>query len=224
MSGALLSKSALKIYSIYLSVLLVQMLVYYFPTLWVMGSEFRASTFLARTLFPLFVSFSFLGYSWAQMGFAKPRLSARLWRWVLGFAVLVVVLVPLIQLSQNSQQFYRYLNAPGPAQARFWSFAVFTLSTLPAWEWMHRSFLLFGLRNILTRDFKLKPEIVHPLIIAQVCAFEVLFHFQKPMLEALGMIVASFALSWLALESESIWLSFLLHHLVEVVFFFAITA
>lgn len=216
------SKPALKIYSIYLCVLLVQMLVYYYPTLWVLGSEFRASTFFSRTLAPLIVSVGMLGYSARDMGLGSPRVSPKIWKWVGLFFVLIVLAVSLLRFSQNSHEFYSYLNQPQSLGARFWSFAVFTLSTLPAWEILHRSFLLFGLKNILTRDFNLKREVVLPVVLANVCAFEVLFHFQKPMVEALGMVVASGALSWLALETESIWIPMVLHHFIEVVFFLVI--
>ena len=192
------------------------MLVYYYPNLWVWGSDFRASTFLARTMVPLVVSVGFLGYSARDMGLGWPKLSGQLWKWIFACVILIVAGVSLLKFSRSSHEFYSYLNVSG-------SFSIFTLSTLPAWEILHRSFLLFGLKNILTKDFKLKPEVVLPLVVANVGAFEVLFHFQKPMIEALGMMAASGVLSWIALESASIWVSMGLHLFVEVVFFIVIT-
>ena len=95
---------------------------------------------------------------------------------------------------------------------------LFTGSTLTGWEFLHRGFLLMGLVYILTERERLSAPTASITAIALVWAFEVLFHFIKPELEALGMLVGSPVLSWLALRTRSIWIPFLIHLLVELLF------
>jgi membrane protease YdiL (CAAX protease family) len=68
----------------------------------------------------------------------------------------------------------------------------------------------------------IRPETASMMAIAAVWIFEVVFHFIKPELEALGLLIGSPLLSWLALRLRSIWVSFLIHFLVELLFISAL--
>lgn len=101
---------------------------------------------------------------------------------------------------------------------RLTNFIIFTSSTLIGWEFLHRGFLLLGIKYILTEKEGLNEKTAISISIAIVWIFEVVYHFIKPEIEALGLLIGSPILSYIALRTKSILLPFLLHLFVEVLF------
>lgn len=102
---------------------------------------------------------------------------------------------------------------------RFLNFMVFTSSTFPAYEFLHRCFLLMGLQYLLTERDKIDPAIAATIAIAVVWIFEVVFHLTKEhYLESVGMLIGSPILSYLAIRTRSVWTAFFSHLFVEFLF------
>jgi membrane protease YdiL (CAAX protease family) len=103
---------------------------------------------------------------------------------------------------QQTYPFYDYVSA-SLFGFLLWQ-AAYGLQFL-AVEFFFRGFLLFGLRPTFG---------VHALLIgmAPYC----MIHFQKPMGEALGAIVAGFLLNYLALKNRSIWGGAFLHWMIAL--------
>jgi hypothetical protein len=119
----------------------------------------------------------------------------------------------------SPQYLGHYSKAFGSFESeRFVNFMIFTLSTLTGWEFLHRSFLLMGVVYLLGRDNRVGETTLHQIAVLIVWIFEVLFHFIKPQMEAVGMLLGSPFLSYITLKTGSIWPAFLIHLGVEIVF------
>ena len=143
------------------------------------------------------------------------------WRALLAAAaaLLVVAFAGIYFMSGYFSFYSSSFRGPGDGTAeRFSNFMIFTASTLTGWEFLHRAFLLMGLRYALAEREGVPERTATLVAVAVVWAFEVVFHFIKPPLEALGLLVGSPLLSWLALRTRSIWVPFLVHLLVEILF------
>lgn len=125
------------------------------------------------------------------------------------FYVLVLAgMLPLVIMAartpyfQQTYPFYSYVSA-SLAGFVIWQ-AAYALQFV-AVEFFFRGFLLFGLRPTFG---------VHALLVGMVpyC----MIHFQKPMGEALGAIVAGFLLNYLALKNRSIWGGAFLHWMIAL--------
>jgi membrane protease YdiL (CAAX protease family) len=87
----------------------------------------------------------------------------------------------------------------------FWVYEAGYMSFFVGWEFFFRGFLLFAL----------EPFFGPAAIVVQMIPFALL-HFGKPVLEALGSIIAGLFLGALAWRTRSIWYGVTLHALVAV--------
>lgn len=110
----------------------------------------------------------------------------------------------------------------GSSGARLVNFTVFTLSTLPGWEFLHRGFLLMGTAYFLQKNDGLEPAASHRSAVMMVWVFEVMFHLVKPPMEAFGMLLGSPLLSYVTIRTGSIWPAAAIHLGVETVFILAV--
>jgi len=79
-----------------------------------------------------------------------------------------------------------------------------------------------GIVYVTTKKEGLSRKSAEKIAISFVWIFEVVFHFIKPEMEALGMLAGSPLLSYIALRTNSIWIAFFLHLCVEFIFIFSI--
>jgi membrane protease YdiL (CAAX protease family) len=202
--------------------LCIQANIHYFSHLWIWhwswpapNSPFYVFTFLSRIGVPLIINLVYLKFSAQNLGLGFPRFSGIPKKTLAGIGLLAALLpgiIFLIRLDSSYVQYYSNLNP--------YHFLVFTMSTLPAWEFLHRGFLLFGLAAVFK---KLKTPSGETIAIVIVCIFEVMFHFSKPPLEAFGMMLGSPILSLIALRTQSIWLPLLIHLYIEALFVFFVS-
>jgi membrane protease YdiL (CAAX protease family) len=203
--------------------LMIQFIGSYHARAFVVGNYFYALWFLLRIAVPVLVLL-ILKVPLSQIGLGMPRFDRRTKNLVI-FAV-AILLTAFVGIYFMRGYFDFYSNAfageGDGALARFGNFMIFTSSTLVGWEFLHRGFLLMGIRYLLAERDGVRPDTAAMIAIAVVWIFEVVFHFIKPELEALGLLIGSPLLSWLALRLRSIWVSFLIHFLVELLFITAL--
>lgn len=135
--------------------------------------------------------------------------------------VLLGVMLPIVFVVSRDPAFYRYyplngqlgdqavtaLRGQGPADFFVW-FAVYELLYVVyfvGWEYFFRGFLQFGLWPRWGFDTILVANIPFALM-----------HAGKPLPEALGSIVAGFALGLLVWRTRSFWWAFVLHAVIAV--------
>jgi hypothetical protein len=217
---------SLKISSFYIIIftaLAAQLLGHYHATFLMIGNYFYLSWLLLRIVVPIAVLL-LLRVPLSEIGLGPPRMDGTTRKIVLVAAVLVVVAFIGIYFLKGYFNFYTnaFAEPGGGKTGQFVNFMIFTSSTLTGWEFLHRGFLLMGIVYVLTSRDKLQRETSIMIAVAAVWVFDVMFHFLKPELEALGFLVGSPLLSWLALRTGSIWLPFLFHLLVEVLFISAL--
>lgn len=82
---------------------------------------------------------------------------------------------------------------------------LWVVSWLPAWEFLHRYFLL----RRVSADFPQYGWLVVPLS-------ETLYHLQKPPLEMAGMLVFSLLATWWTLKRRNLLLPLLVHLVIEI--------
>lgn len=203
--------------------LVVQFIGSYHAGSFVIGNYFYALWFLLRIAVPV-VMLLILKVPLSQIGLGSPRFDRQTKNIVIFAVVILVAAFIGIYFMRGYFSFYSnaFAGEGGGALARFANFMVFTSSTLVGWEFLHRGFLLMGVRYVLAEREGIKPQTASMIAIAVVWIFEVVFHFIKPELEALGLLLGSPLLSWLALRLRSIWVSFLIHFLVELLFITAL--
>ncbi|MBN2158394.1 MAG: CPBP family intramembrane metalloprotease [Spirochaetes bacterium] len=187
----------------------------------IIGDSFYALWVVLRIVVPVIVLMA-LKIPFSRIGLGLPRLDRKMRTVVIAGIVVLIVIFAGIYFIQGYFSHYAYSFGGGSRFDRFASFMVFTASTLTGWEFLHRGFLLMGLRYVLTEREGIREETAVMLAVAVAWIFEVVFHFVKPELEALGLLVGSPILSWLALKTRSIWLPFLFHFLVELLFISAL--
>jgi hypothetical protein len=115
--------------------------------------------------------------------------------------------VYLIKFIPVLAQYYRpqsHLNA-----AMKWSFAtgylIWLSSWLIGWEFLHRVFLMQYLQAVLGK-----------IGLCFIPAFEFLFHLQKSLPEALGMLLLSIVLTYWSYKRKNVLLPFLAHLSIEL--------
>ena len=201
--------------------LFAQLLGHYHAASLVIGSNFFLSWVLLRIVIPVAVLCA-LRVPVSRLGLGLPQIDKRMARLLVGGIIAVAAAFSGIYFLQG--YFNSYGSAFGAANRleRFANFMIFTSSTLTGWEFIHRCFLLMGINYVLSDRERIDPAAAARIAIAIVWVFEVVFHFIKPEVEALGLLVGSPLLSWLALRTKSIWLAFLMHLLVEVLFITAL--
>jgi len=197
--------------------LVVQLIGRYHAGALMIGQSFYLSWILLRIVLPVIVLL-ILGIPLTHIGIGMPSIDRKT-----GIAIiLIVILLPVVFLwiyfVKGYFNFYSGSFRSGSGAGRFLQFMIFTSSTLTGWEFLHRGFLLFGIIYLLTEREGLPAAAASLTAVCLVWAFEVLFHFIKPELEAAGMLIGSPVLSWLALRTRSIWIPLLIHFIVEVLF------
>ena len=203
--------------------LMIQFVGSYHAGSFVIGNYFYALWFLLRIAVPLAVLL-LLKVPLSHIGLGSPRFDRQTKHVVIFTVVVLVAAFVGIYFMRGYFNFYSnaFAGEGGGAPARFGNFMIFTSSTLVGWEFLHRGFLLMGIRYVLAERDRIRPETASIMAVAVVWIFEVVFHFIKPELEALGLLIGSPLLSWLALRLRSIWVSFLIHFLVELLFITAL--
>ncbi len=185
----------------------------------ILGGYFYLLWVILRIALPVAVLIA-LKVPLSKIGLGLPRFDPLTRNLVMVAAVILVAAFAGIYFMKGYFTFYSSAFA-GPGDGtlgRFFNFMIFTSSTLTGWEFLHRGFLLMGLYYVLGERDSIPVETAAKIAIAMVWVFEVVFHFIKPELEALGLLAGSPLLSWLALRMRSIWVPFLLHFLVELLF------
>jgi membrane protease YdiL (CAAX protease family) len=187
----------------------------------VLGREFYLSWLILRIVFPVIVLLA-LGIPLNRIGMGLPHIDRKTLRiLIFGIALLLIAFIWIYSM-QGYFDYYSGAFRTGGRAGRFIQFMVFTSSTLTGWEFLHRGFLLFGASYILTEHEGFPDPTASRTAVCLVWAFEVLFHFIKPEIEAVGMLIGSPMLSWLALRTRSIWIPFLIHFMVELLFIFSL--
>ncbi len=187
----------------------------------VIGGTFYLSWFLLRLGVPLIVVV-ILGIPLSRLGLGAPKIDRSTGVILAAGAVALIVAFAGIYFLQGYFDYYASsFRGPAPL-ARLYRFMLFTGSTLPGWEFLHRSFLLMGILHVLKERDGIPDATAARIAVGVVWIFEVVFHFIKPGVEALGMLAGSPLLSWLALRTGSIWLPFLAHLFVEGLFIAAL--
>jgi membrane protease YdiL (CAAX protease family) len=204
---------------IIVTAIIVQFIGSYFARALVVGDYFYLSWFLLRIPLPLLLLVA-LKVPLSEIGLGLPRIDRGMARALIAGAVLLVAAFACIYFMSGYFSFYStsFRTPGGGGASRFANFMIFTSSTLTGWEFLHRAFLLMGLRYALMVQERVQERTAILIAVSVVWVFEVVFHFIKPPVEALGLLVGSPLLSWLALRTRSIWVPFLAHLLVEILF------
>lgn len=199
--------------------LAAQLLGTYHARSFVIGNYFFLGWVVLRIVMPVAV-LAALRVPFSRIGLGLPRFDRTTGRIMVAAAVVLGIAFIGIYFFRGYFSFYS--NAFGGSGAggsvRFANFMIFTGSTLTGWEFLHRGFLLMGLSYLLGEREGVRTDTAAKMAIGVVWVFEVVFHFIKPELEALGLLAGSPFLSWLALRTKSIWPSFLIHLTVELLF------
>jgi len=103
----------------------------------------------------------------------------------------------LFSQSPAMRNYYRPLR---PTPAQFWRWLGLVAVELFAWEYLWRSFMLFGL----------EPGLGEFAVYVQMVPFAIA-HLRKPEIETLSSIVGGILLGYLIYKCRSFWPAFLLH-------------
>lgn len=176
------------------------------PPLWTRTSVIRSFD-LFKFLFWLVVPLCF-----CLRSIEKSWFSIRTWKrsdWILLAVFLAgsAVAVLSIRYIPSLRHAYPGMNhLPWVVRgARGLTSLVWTASWLVGWEFLHRYFLL----RAASARFPRFGWLLVPLS-------EVLYHLQKPLLEAAGMGLFSLVLTWWSLKRKNVLLPFLIHLYIEL--------
>lgn len=199
--------------------LMAQLIGTYHASSLIVGNYFYLLWVIVRIVLPLGVLVA-LKIPLSRIGLGVPRFEPLTRKLVIGAVIVLVAAFGGIYFIKGYFTFYSsaFAEPGGGSFGRFVNFMIFTSSTLTGWEFLHRGFLLMGIYYILTERDGIPADVAARIAMAVAWVFEVVFHFVKPELEAVGLLVGSPLLSWLALRMGSIWVPFLLHFLVELLF------
>jgi membrane protease YdiL (CAAX protease family) len=171
---------------------------------------------------PLLSNLFFLKLPLSQLGLGRPSFSKNAKIYFTAILIIAPILYVAFPLFESYPKNYpQYQDALIPWSQKAERFLIFTLSTLPAWEFLHRGFLLGALKSILGKA-KIDENIAVSLSILAVTMSEALYHLVKPDIEAFGMLALSPILSWFAIRTKSIWIPIILHLYIEFLFFLQI--
>jgi membrane protease YdiL (CAAX protease family) len=199
--------------------LMAQLIGTYHAKSLIVGDYFYLLWVILRIALPIAVLMA-LKVPLSKIGLGLPRFDRLTKTLVIAAGIILVAAFAGIYFFKGYFSFYSaaFADPHGSSLGRFVNFMIFTGSTLTGWEFLHRGFLLMGLYYVMNERDGIQAETAVRIAIAAVWVFEVVFHFIKPELEAVGLLVGSPLLSWLALRMRSIWVPFLLHFLVELLF------
>lgn len=146
-------------------------------------------------LVPTLIAVSCLKIPLSQLGLriSAGRTYGRIYVVLLALILPFVVLASFSPEFQASYPFYEIQDGE-PLWPVFWTWEVLYALQFVGLEFFFRGFVLHGLL----------PRFGYLSIFVMMVPYTMI-HFQKPALEAVGSIVAGFALGTLALESRSIW-------------------
>jgi len=211
-----------KICVLILAVLLVQVVARYHLN-WLVTNNFYWVPFILRFVVPVLLVQLYFRFSWRDLGLGFPKMSRSAWIWTLVAIVLIPFIVSTVRWSSSYIDAYpQYVDDSVSAADRLQRFGFFTLSTFFAWAFLHRVFLLGGLRLLLQSEAKLKEKMAVGIAILWTMTFEVVYHLMKPEQEALGLLIFSPLLSYLAIRTKSVWVPTFLHLYLEACFIFTL--
>ncbi len=200
--------------------LTVQLIGNYFAkSYFIFGNDFYGLWVVLRIVVPVCVVL-YLRIPFKALGLGLPKIDKPLQKNMLVMLIILfVVFAGIFFIRDYFSHYSGSFSGFGYTRAsRFISFMIFTSSTLPGWEFIHRGFLLMGLIYVFTEHEKISGEKAMKFAICIVWIFEVVFHFIKPPVEALGLLAGSPILSYIAIRTRSIWTAFACHLLVELLF------
>ncbi len=197
--------------------LLVQLIGRYHAGELILGGSFYLSWVVLRIAVPVAVLLA-LKIPLSRIGLGMPKIDRTTGKIIILVVIVLLGAFGLIYFFDSYFGYYTGAFQAGDRAGRFASFGLFTASTLTGWEFLHRGFILMGVLYILSEREGLGVPVSSTAALGIVWVFEVVFHFLKPELEAFGMLIGSPFLSWLALRTRSIWVPFLIHLFVELLF------
>ena len=185
----------------------------------VIGSHFYTLWILVRIFVPIAL-FLMLRIPFSTFGLGRPQIDKKLGKTLAVIFILLILAFVSIYFFQDYFNYYSksFRSTDGQKISRLLNFMIFTSSTLTAWEFFHRGFLLRGLTAVLAEREHISLEKSQMIAVCIVWVFEVIYHFIKPGIEAVGLLVGSPILSYLAIRTKSIWIPFLIHLFVEILF------
>lgn len=202
------------------SSLLAQLLAKYYSSFFVVG-YFNLLSLFVRFGLPITAWVFIFKFSKKDMGLRLPTMKKTDW-----IAILIVLIgTPLVmRLTLVDSSYFDYYsdsfaNNQADLFVRLKYFMEFTVSTLFGWEFLHRSYLLFGL-CLLLRRANLSLSLSQTMAICVTSSFEVLYHFLKPDLEAWGILLFSPVLCILAFRTKSVLPALGIHLYIELAFIY----
>lgn len=205
------------------SVLATLLIGYYYNDPFVYRDSFHILRSVLYLGVPLVLNAFYFRIPWTNLGFSKPVVSKKVARSVVAILLLLPLFIFLVRLDPKYLSEYSlYQSNQISFSAKLLQWSAFTFSTLIGWEILLRGYLLFGLRHLLSENYRVKFEVASLIAILWVTSTETLYHFVKPDLEAIGMLIVSPVLSWIAFRTKSLWIAMALHLYIEAVFIFAI--
>jgi membrane protease YdiL (CAAX protease family) len=208
---------------IILTALIAQLIGNYLAQHILRFDHFYALWILLRIIIPIYVVFA-LRIPLKEIGLGMPAIDAKTLKILIVCALILLIAFAGIFFIKGYFAGYRgaFEGNASSTLTRFMNFMIFTSSTLTGWEFLHRGFILFGAIYVLKTRDKIGDNQAVKIAIAIVWIFEVVFHFIKPSIEAIGMLFGSPVLSYMAVRTRSIWVPFLLHLFVEILFITAL--
>ena len=163
-----------------IAVLLVQVVSRYHLDWWV-TDHFYWVPFILRFLVPVVLVQFYFHFSWRDLGLGLPQMSRSAWIWTLAAIILIPLIVSTVRWSSSYTGAYpQYVDDSVSVYDRLQRFGFFTLSTFFAWAFLHRAFLLGGLRLLLQTEGKMKERMAVGIAILWTMSFEVIYHLMKP--------------------------------------------
>ncbi len=210
-----------KIWVLILSVICVQIAGRYYAHFWIVD-HFYWLPFLLRFGLPLALILFYFRFSFKDLGLGLPQMSRAAWVWTFIALGLIPVVVSFVRFSDSYLAAYpQYVNDRVSEWDRILRFTNFTLSTFFSWAFLHRVFLLGGIR-ILLQERAVPEKLASTIAILWTASFEILYHLIKPDLEAWGLVLFAPLMCWMAVKTKSVWLPTFLHLYLEACFIFTL--
>ncbi len=128
------------------------------------------------------------------------------WRWTVGLTLLGALgAVAWLAVAVRLPVFRRFYDSLGPHGGKWWPWIGLFALGMFAWEFLFRSFMLFGL----------EPAMGDLAIYVQMMPFAIA-HAGKPEPETLSSIVGGIALGYIVRRCRSFWPAFVLHMIIGV--------
>jgi membrane protease YdiL (CAAX protease family) len=126
------------------------------------------------------------------------------WQWTLGLTLAGALGSALLLLvAVRLPVFQRYYERLGPQTGKLWPWIGFLALDMFAWEYLFRSYMLFGL----------EPALGDMAIYVQMIPFAIA-HIGKPEIETLSSIVGGILVGYIVRRSRSFWPAYVLHMII----------